>query len=51
MPKRKANCLDTSVLPTPVGPVNKNDPIGLVSSRNPERAILIAAVNCSTAAS
>ncbi len=32
----------TSVLPTPVGPENKNEPTGRRSSPKPERAILMA---------
>ena len=34
-----ASCRVTSVLPTPVGPENRNDPTGRRSSPNPERAI------------
>ncbi len=35
------SCLATSVLPTPVGPENKYEPIGLPSSLNPALASLI----------
>ncbi len=35
------NCLDNSVLPTPVGPANKNDPIGFPESLRPARESLI----------
>ena len=41
-PRVKANCRVTSVLPTPVGPENKNEPIGLSGLPRPERDILIA---------
>ena len=41
----------TSVLPTPVGPENRNEPTGFVSSLRPERDILIAAPSASIAAS
>ena len=34
--KNSANALETSVLPTPVGPRNKNDPIGRLPSANPD---------------
>ena len=41
----------TSVLPTPVGPLNRNEPIGLSGRPSPERAILIAAASASIAGS
>ena len=37
-----ANCLLISVLPTPVGPVNRKEPMVLVSSLNPTLDNLIA---------
>ena len=45
------NCLQISVLPTPVGPANKNEPIGCSTGDNPERESLIADDNESTALS
>ena len=36
------NCFEISVLPTPVGPVNKNEPIVLFSSLKPTLDSLIA---------
>ena len=48
-PRTFANCLLTSVLPTPVGPANKKLPIGLVPSRSPARASLIAVESTSMA--
>ena len=50
-PSRRASCLASSVLPTPVGPANKNDPIGLSGRASPARARLIAVVTVATAAS
>ena len=41
MPIISDSCLDSSVLPTPVGPANKNDPIGLPESLNPARESFI----------
>ena len=41
----------TSVLPTPVGPENKYEPIGLSGSRRPARASLIADASASIALS
>jgi len=38
-----------SVLPTPVGPINKKDPIGLLGLFIPTRALLIAAETASMA--
>ena len=46
-----ASCVDISVLPTPVGPVNKKDPIVLLSSLRPTLDSLIALESVSTAAS
>ena len=42
IPRINDNCLVTSVLPTPVGPANKNEPIGFSSLPIPDRDILIA---------
>ena len=50
-PITNANCLATSVLPTPVGPENKNEPIGLSTLPRPARAILIADAKASMAGS
>ena len=46
-----AICRQTSVLPTPVGPANRNEPTGFISRPNPERVILIAASSDLIAAS
>ena len=35
MPSVKASCFATSVLPTPVGPENRNEPIGLSAFAEP----------------
>ena len=51
MPMMKDSCFATSVLPTPVGPENKKDPIGLSVLPKPARAILIAEANASIAGS
>ena len=51
MPKIYASCLATSVLPTPVGPENKNEPIGLSILPRPARVILIALAKASIAGS
>jgi len=40
-PKSIAICRATSVLPTPVGPVNKNEPIGCPGVPSPARERLI----------
>ena len=45
IPKVLLSCLATSVLPTPVGPENKYDPIGLPSSLKPALASLIEEAN------
>ncbi|MNP23575.1 hypothetical protein D3C76_1162910 [compost metagenome] len=37
-----ARALESSVFPTPVGPKNINDPIGLLGSFNPTLALLTA---------
>ena len=42
MPSVNASWRANSVLPTPVGPVNKNEPIGLSVLPKPARVILIA---------
>ncbi len=44
-----ANVLHSSVLPTPVGPKNKNDPIGRFGSDKPARLRLMAFATASTA--
>ena len=46
-----ASALDSSVLPTPVGPRNKKEPIGLAGSFSPTRPRLIAFATASTASS
>jgi len=43
--------LDNSVLPTPVGPTNKNEAIGPFSSVNPARYCLKALATAFTACS
>lgn len=48
-PSDAASCLAASVLPTPVGPANRYEPIGLSGSRSPARASLIAEVRASMA--
>ena len=47
MPSVKASCRATSVLPTPVGPENRNEPMGFSGLARPERAILMAAASAS----
>ena len=42
MPNISDNCLEISVLPTPVGPVNRNEPIVLFSSLSPTLESFIA---------
>ena len=49
MPIIKANCLLTSVLPTPVGPENKKDPTGFSSTLKPALASFMAEDSFSTA--
>ena len=51
MPNISDNCLEISVLPTPVGPVNKNEPIVLFSSLRPTLESFIALDSVSTALS
>ena len=52
LPNRfSANAFDNSVLPTPVGPKNRNDPIGLLGSFRPIRFLLIAFATAFTASS
>ena len=46
-----ANAFDTSVLPTPVGPRNKNEPIGLLGSLSPTLPLLTALETAVTASS
>ena len=46
-----ANCLTNSVLPTPVGPTNKNEPIGRLPSSKPARLRRMASTTASTASS
>ncbi len=46
-----ATALESSVLPTPVGPRNKNDPIGRLGSRRPARPRFTAAATAFTASS
>ena len=41
----------SSVLPTPVGPKNRNEPIGLLGSFNPTLPLFIAFATASTASS
>ena len=42
MPSALASCLASSVLPTPVGPVKRNEPIGFLGARRPARESLMA---------
>ena len=46
-----AKALQTSVLPTPVGPAKRNEPLGLLSSSSPERVKITASTKLSTALS
>jgi len=46
-----AKAFASSVLPTPVGPINKNEPIGLFGSFNPTLPLLIAFATAETASS
>ena len=46
-----ANALDNSVLPTPVGPKNRKEPIGLFGSCNPTLPLFIALATALTASS
>ena len=46
-----ARALESSVLPTPVGPRNRNDPIGLFGSLSPTLLLLIARDTAVTASS
>jgi len=50
-PSTRASCLATSVLPTPVGPENKYEPIGFSGWRKPARASLMAVASAPMAAS
>ena len=47
--KLSANAFESSVLPTPVGPKNRNEPIGRFGSFNPTLPLLIAFATASTA--
>ena len=47
----RANCLAVSVLPTPVGPTNKNEPIGRPDLLKPIRFLRIERATLSTASS
>ena len=49
IPSISESCLVISVLPTPVGPVNRNEPIVLLSSLSPTLESLIAFERVSTA--
>ena len=51
IPIVKASCLLNSVLPTPVGPENKNEPIGLPSTLSPALESLMVEERLSTASS
>ena len=51
IPNVLLNCFATSVLPTPVGPENKYEPIGFPSSLKPALASLIDDDNSSIALS
>ena len=51
MPIVFASCLASSVLPTPVGPVKRNDPMGFSGERRPARASLMALASWATASS
>ena len=46
-----ASALESSVFPTPVGPRNRNDPIGLFGSLRPTRPLLMALETAVTASS
>ena len=46
-----ASAFDTSVLPTPVGPKNRNEPIGFLGSFKPTRPRLTAFATAETASS
>lgn len=46
-----ANCLESSVLPTPVGPTKRKEPIGRFGVPSPTRLRRIALAILSTAAS
>ena len=49
--KNSARVLPNSVFPTPVGPKKRNEPIGRLPSRSPERDNLMAFANLLTASS
>jgi hypothetical protein len=46
-----ASCRLTSVLPTPVGPANRNEPMGFSPDFNPARDSLMALASMSIASS
>ena len=46
-----ANCLESSVLPTPVGPTKRKDPIGRLGEPSPTRLRRMALAILSTASS
>ena len=46
-----ASALDNSVFPTPVGPKNRNEPIGLFGSFNPTLPLFTAFATACTASS
>ena len=47
--KHSATAFESSVFPTPVGPKNRNEPIGLFGSLSPTLPLLIAFATASTA--
>ncbi|SHV69273.1 Uncharacterised protein [Mycobacteroides abscessus subsp. abscessus] len=47
--RKSASALASSVLPTPVGPRNRNDPVGRLGSATPARARRTASETASTA--
>jgi hypothetical protein len=49
--KKSARVLASSVLPTPVGPKNKNDPNGRAASESPALLRLIASATAARASS
>ena len=48
---KSASALASSVLPTPVGPRNRNEPMGRLGSFRPTRAVLTARLTADTASS
>src|SRR6056297_3335987 len=51
MPMLVASCLATSVLPTPVGPMKRKEPMGWSGAASPARDLLMAVVRVSMAVS